>query len=369
VPTGQKRERGVLKPRSGWRDLVEIMTWRKVSDMPARLRASYEKMLRDLLASIATADEDARAILDALALLPEPQQRAFLRAPLVASRLLGRRDGEPLTPGPIVKSLMAELALAGIDCELPEPAWAVLGNRRAGPGLAPQAATAALIPGTNIAIDTCGPIDFSVGDLRPLVHPTQAQRASIEQKLKEAARGIAATSRPAFGCWQQSVDAVALRTLVKPAASITSVALRYNARVTLLVNAHVPEVDAAELAGLLLHEAIHAMLFMWEETFGHFVVDRAAADDVRLASPWTGRPLKLSAFIHACMVWYGMYWFWKVASQRNHWPADRTREFMKAARRGFESGPLLAVLSGHMSFLSAGIVAALADIDTRMAGA
>src|SRR5947207_1553753 len=106
--------------------LVEMMTWREASNMPARLRVSYEKMLRDLLSSIATGDEEALAILDALALLPEPQQGAFLRAPLVASRLLGRRDGEPLTSGPIVKSLMAELAVAGIDCDLSEPAWTVL---------------------------------------------------------------------------------------------------------------------------------------------------------------------------------------------------------------------------------------------------
>lgn len=366
---GDEAHHAVKNQASELKELVEVLTWRKASHTPARLRVSYEKMLSDLLCSIATEDEEALAVLDALALLPEPQQRAFLRAPLVASRLLGRRDGDPLTPGPIAKCLMAELVVAGIDCDLSEPTWTVLGNLRVDPGIAPETSTAAVIPATNIAVDMCGPIDFSVGDLRPLVYPTQAQRSSIEQKLNEAAQGIAATSRPAFGFWQESVDAIALRTLVKPAASITSVALRYNARVTLFVNAHVPEVDSAELADLLLHEAIHTMLFMWEETFEHFVVDRAASDDVKVASPWTGRPLKLSAFVHACLVWYGMYWFWKNASEQNSWPAHRSRELMKAAHLGFEKGSLLTLLSDHMSHLSAGIVTTLADIETRMTGA
>ena len=355
------------QPSSELQGLVDVLTWRQASTAPAHWRTSYEEMLEQRLLSIADENEEALSIVEALAFLPRPHQLAFLRAPLVASRLLGYRDGAPLDAGPIVKSLMAELVAAAIDCDLIEPAWTVLGDRCVDPSQGGDpVATQTRIPGTTIAIDKAGPIDFSVGSLRPLEHPTEPQWVAIEPKLTDAARELAAASRPAFDFWQDCIDVIALRTFAQPGVSITSVALRYNARVTLLVNAYAADVDSTKLADLLLHEAIHSLLFMWEETSGHFVPNKAAREEVKIISPWSGHSLKLSAFVHGCLVWYGIYWFWKIASERKSSPVQKSRELMQAARMGFDKKPVSTLLSDHARHLSDEIAALLAAIEARI---
>ncbi len=77
-------------------------------------------------------------------------------------------------------------------------------------------------------------------------------------------------------------------------------------------SAHVPDV-----AGALVHEAIHTWLdldcLLRRDTPGlePWMPPDLMSDGVsRLASPWSGAPLSLPIFVHACFVWYGLLNLW-----------------------------------------------------------
>jgi hypothetical protein len=350
------------------REVADILTWKQASNTPAFWRTRYEDLLERYLQSLAGENrEDALCILEAVALLPRPRQRAFLRAPLVASRLLAHRKGETFEAGPIVKSLMAELTLAGNDCDLFEPVWTVLGDRRIEPAGAEMCiAVTERIANTDIVIDKAGPVDFSARQGSRLASPSVLERISAERTIAEAAGGIRATSETAFDLWRECVDAVAVRTSAEPGAAFSSVSLAYNAGVSLLINTHVADASPAVVADALLHEAIHSLLFIYEEIAGPFVTDVKATEEVRIVSPWTGKTLALPAFLHACLVWYGLYWFWSMAMARQTWPTQQSRHFLELARGGFDRHPLSMIPPHCRMHLSAAIVSTLGEIKAKI---
>jgi hypothetical protein len=347
-------------------DLADVLTWKLASSTPVVWRTRYENLIERHIRATAQKSEEALAIVDALALLPHGRQRAFLRAPLVASRVLGHMKGERFDAGPIVKSLMAELAIEGIDCDLFEPAWTALGDRMVNPGAGATCREGERIPNTSIVVDSAGPIDFSLRQGSRTVHPSENERTSVVRKLARAAHGIAMTSIPAFQLWQESVDAIAIRTSAN-AAPFSSGSLNFNARVSLFLNAHGRDVNQAEIADGLLHEAIHSLLFMFEETAGAFVSGiRTAEDETKIVSPWSGNILFLPAFTHACVVWYGLFWFWQAALDRQSWQTRHSQFRRDRARAGFEKRPSVMISSDCRSRLSPEFGAALEVIEQRI---
>ena len=74
----------------------------------------------------------------------------------------------------------------------------------------------------------------------------------------------------------------------------------------LLIN--VKEICMERVVSALIHEAIHNYLFCLEHSSRFLSRNRIKT---KLESPWSGKEIPDSAFVHACYVWYGLYNFWK----------------------------------------------------------
>jgi HEXXH motif-containing protein len=102
-----------------------------------------------------------------------------------------------------------------------------------------------------------------------------------------------------------------------------------------LVNPH--RVDEFVLAEALVHESIHAYLFSYEPTARWGLAPGAAEPGV-VMSPWSDRTLDLRAFLHACFVWYGLFFFWSRALELGIAPRDVALAGLTRAGRGFIGG-------------------------------
>jgi hypothetical protein len=348
-------------------EVADVLTWKQISDTPALWRTRYEDLLESRIQSLMVVkDEDIRCILESLAMLPRDRQRAFLRAPQVASRLLAPKQHDELDSGPVARSLLAELATAGIVSELSDPLWTVLGDRHLDPeSPATWREPVAGILGTHIVLDGAGPIDFSCGATGYLVLHADDERIDVERKLIDAARAVAFSSGSAFRFWTDCLDVVAIRKTAQSLTPCSSNSFVRNARLTLIINGHLPTVGSASVADVIVHEAIHSLLFMYEEIESPFVPRNTQAELLKIRSPWSGKELFLSAYVHACVTWYGLYWFWNVAAKAEAWPAQYCNYFRARAEAGFDHLPF-SKLSDNWQFLSPAVAALLIEIERRM---
>jgi HEXXH motif-containing protein len=81
-----------------------------------------------------------------------------------------------------------------------------------------------------------------------------------------------------------------------------------------LTNVHLLVWSTEALADSIIHEAVHSLLFHVQLTTP-FYHDVEFAREIMVRSPWTGRMLGLSAFVHACFVWFALWSFWKGRSE------------------------------------------------------
>ena len=58
-------------------------------------------------------------------------------------------------------------------------------------------------------------------------------------------------------------------------------------------------------------------------------------------SRWTGNPLPLSTYLHACFVWYSLIHFWGVALRNDALPTEAVAPRLARAAVGFCGTPLL----------------------------
>lgn len=70
-------------------------------------------------------------------------------------------------------------------------------------------------------------------------------------------------------------------------------------------------VSQAMLISSLVHEAIHAYLFI-DEQRRPLVTDWDLALDTLVTSPWTGGALSVPTYLHACYVWHGLANLWSL---------------------------------------------------------
>ena len=125
--------------------------------------------------------------------------------------------------------------------------------------------------------------------------------------------------------------------------------------------------DEVPIADSLVHEAIHSFIYVVEEE-QPFIPDRAAAETVKLISPWSGRALELHAFLHACFVWFGMWQFWRRALGSGVFPEARARRWMARSRAGFDHPSLLDDLHGVSAHVSQATRAVLFDLVQAVRG-
>ncbi|MGH6985636.1 MAG: hypothetical protein ACRED9_02195 [Caulobacteraceae bacterium] len=357
--------RGGLDGRAGgakeWEKIVDLLEWRRISETPTAWRHRYEAHVGLLLEDLASRDEAAAAIQAGLALIGAPRRRAFLRAPLVASRLLAVRLGESFDPGPIAASLMAELTLAGKTEPGPSSGWTALGDRFVD-SAAPRRGER--LAGTSVRVDLAGPTEFRTA-AAVLRRTSAAEWRAARPKLSEAIRAMRAVAA-AFALWRESIDVLALRSSLEE-SRFSSISLAHNARVSLMVDVHETKCTRPVLVEALVHEAIHSFIFMREAMTGSLVSD--ARSVIEITSPWTGRRLFLSGFAHACFVWWGVLNFWTRSMASGNWSDAECRPQLERARKGFAARPVSSLGREARDRLSAATARALEQIEVRGARA
>jgi len=106
----------------------------------------------------------------------------------------------------------------------------------------------------------------------------------------------------------------------------------------------------------LLHEAVHSYLDINSLLRAQptsdckpWMSNQLMYDGIsRLQSPWTGAPLSVPIFIHACFVWFSLASFWAgVAMAEISYNRGAARHLFSRAIRGFKNRPDLLIAQFH----------------------
>lgn len=247
-----------------------------------------------------------------------------------------------------------EAALADPAAALPAPGWSALGDRRLpghGPGSGPErdaddawgvrgALTAATCHGIVLDFDspaarrTPPSSEHRAIRMEAPVAMAAADRRSAIDKLARALAALAAACPPAYQLVTTLTRVIMPRQDGVHPGFYTSGSIRTTIGRTALNNPHHPGVTVAQLVSSLVHEAIHAYLYI-EERSQPLVTDWDRAFDATAASPWTGTQLALPTYLHACFVWHGLRALWRVPAMIDHFGEPAARVERTKAERGF----------------------------------
>lgn len=108
-----------------------------------------------------------------------------------------------------------------------------------------------------------------------------------------------------------------------------------------LRNPHLPASSPEVVADGLVHEAVHTLLDHLELT-DPIVCSEEHARDALIPSNWTGRPLDLNTYIHACLVWFALSRFWMEALRAGAGERETVIRLLTSRTGGFFHGPALA---------------------------
>src|SRR5262249_13716113 len=122
----------------------------------------------------------------------------------------------------------------------------------------------------------------------PFVALTPEEMQGSIQKIETALEGVAKTRGQVYEMVSSFTRVIVLRKTSTSPKSFMSWSSSYYIGRTCLVNAEGDWIDVVQLADALVHEAIHSFLFILEEKHP-LIEDHAAANSIRVTSPWTGR--------------------------------------------------------------------------------
>ncbi|MBA4143469.1 MAG: hypothetical protein H0X43_10820 [Nitrosospira sp.] len=190
--------------------------------------------------------------------------------------------------------------------------WTALGDY--GWDEAGRAIRAPTLRGTVIPVDFSSPFlsvnsCFDGGFTEAALNP-RADCARVVQKLNSAVALLEQVSLAVRDFVLSTTMSIAV--YIQPIPEVSSASSSELPGRIDLVNPGHKIVATYNLAGLILHEAMHGVMYYLESTHGAFVADD---EHELLTSPWTGRKLSLHTFIHACFIWYGLFNFWKLSSR------------------------------------------------------
>jgi hypothetical protein len=350
------------------KNICNLFRWDNASEVPKKWSINYGNILHNAFMEVITKNDDDILLLDAYSMLAKDDKEAFLRSPQVASQVLKEksRKNNEWNSGQISSFLLAALARNNVISELPFPVWTALGDQY----LEPQKpehwnkAPDSFLGELDVVLDVESFTDFSCEATGNLVHLDKVEICSATSKLNSAVNLISRTSANALSFWAQCVDVVALRKTECKSSKLSSSSFFRNARLSLISNSHLECVDTELMADALIHEAIHSLLFMYEEIDMPFVNPTSELKDALIVSPWTGNSISLPSYVHACVVWYGLYWFWNTETSCG---IPERRNYLKnRAKAGFFHKPFSTGLHSYTSILSPAILELLTEIELTM---
>jgi hypothetical protein len=123
------------------------------------------------------------------------------------------------------------------------------------------------------------------------------------------------------------------------AAFYTSASLRTAVGRASLNNPFGPRISQAMIVSSLVHEAIHAYLYI-EEQRQPLVTNWDLAFDAVVTSPWTGGALSVPTYLHACYVWHGLANLWCLPAMIRAVGEAAAQEQRLRAVAGFSRGAM-----------------------------
>jgi hypothetical protein len=274
----------------------------------------------------------------------------------------------------IWKMLLAEFVLDGTSGEHLDH-WTALGDVWLGAG-APPGCDSSVLTRVNGRFHSptlaCGiPIDLSLplqlafpsAGIRQPDAPDGAGTSGILQRLDRAISLIKIVPAIALDTVLEMTSNLVLRTDIERPSNFRSASSAAALGRTVLVNTDAPIVSEALLAEALVHEAIHAAVAC-VELDQPLVQSSSSLPDATICSPWSGESLPLHAFIHACLVWFGLLNFWTLAEEVDILRGDasvRSRDILA----GFESLRLGPALGPYRHYLARGAESLLSSVQER----
>jgi hypothetical protein len=344
--------------------MPDLLMWAPTPLSPLAWRDAFDSLLERRASLLARSESDS-CLAQGLSLLPAGLRQSFLRAPAVAARLLD--VDQPFDGQAVAELLLAELAAAGVASELHKSLWTARGNHF----LDLSARERWTLPGatlgsTGIAVDEAAPNQFpddEFGIALTMPH-TSVELGVVNDRLLEAVAELNRVCKPALATIINFTEVLALRREPHPTRFYSST-FSGLAGLVRFTNAHLADVSVPQLVEALVHEAIHCILHVHEAIAEPFV-RVADANDTKVISPWTGATIRLQSYVHACAVWYGVYWLWSMDGFAVDDSIEQAKILRLRARRGFECRPVSLGLAALEHLLTDSAKRFLHELEGRM---
>ena len=357
--------------------MPEALTWNNNINVLCSVHSSYTELL-----SIALSEqigqlnhqhpEMARRLTGELRSVTD---RAFLRvltAPETSFRLLEKPCDSLESAKFFLRSLRAEKARDGGRDEFVEDTWTALGDTCFRPDGSIECYPRLK---DGLVLDFGSPhttqVDFGGrgnrrGEYREAF--TSAEMALTVDRLEVACAGIRKTGSGILE-FVTNFNKVFIcqKDPAAPGLFTSGSTGQYVGR-SFVTNPHLDLVNEVKPAEALVHEGIHALLYM-QERQKVWIHDPSTDLPVpRIVSPWSGNLLSVRSFLQACFVWYGLAHFWAQALTHSSFGAARVRDRLSAAVGGFLAEPVLNRLQPYLLSISSDLLEAIVEMQSTIVG-
>lgn len=357
--------------------MPELLTWTNSAEVLRCVHNTYTDLLSVALSKQISHlkrqdQETAEHLTEELSSASDRAFLCVLTAPETSFRLLERPCGSRESAEFLIRSLRAEKARDGERCEFTENTWTALGDMcfRADGSVEcyPRLRD-------GLALDFGSPntlqVDFGGQGNRPGEYREgfgSAERALIIDRIEAACAGI---RRIRIGILEfvNTFNKVLIcqRDPAAPKLFSSGSTGQYVGR-SFVTNPHLDSVDEVELAEALVHEGIHALLYM-QERCKAWIHDPDADRPVPLVdSPWSGTRLSVRSYLQACFVWYGLTHFWAKALTCSVFDAARARQRLSVAVFGFLGESVVDRLQPYRMGISVDLMDAIVEMQSSIFG-
>jgi len=348
-----------------YEDFVSVFRWRAGAGLAGVVEAHLRRVTATLTApSLYSSAERHAELIAGLSDLPPDAFLRVVRAPELFQALVARADAGPGR----VEQLLEDSIF--VESGRGTPAgrrWSALGDAWRDPG-GERTVSIGHGHGLPFAIDHDSPqidVALKVGDYRnhrfaASRHYELAEATPIVAALERAFELIRACAPVAAQLVAQATVLVQLRRDDGNPGFFTSASCNTHVGRTILINPHLRMHDLESLANALVHEAIHAILYMHEQDAPLLPRIDPKAPGYLVRSAWTGNELHLHTYLHAAFVWFGLFHLWTLVARDR--PRLAWRPHLERARAGFLRPEVLENPAGFRDELARGLWAILEDM-------
>jgi hypothetical protein len=357
--------------------MVDALQWRDPGAAAAVEDAHLDLLARRLGETLLAAKAEQPALAEEVRRqmqgMPDDAFMRVLIAPETGYHLLSDRSAGPAAAcRHLQDSCAAERLREGVDPAADRRLWTALGDFGFAPGRGamawPQLAGG---PPLDFGSPHAAHVDLTGADrkdLPPRPDFTAEEATLVFRRIEGALRQIEATA-PAVGRFVAGFNKVVV--LQKDPEAPGSFASGSNGHFigrTFLANPHLPELDDSLVADALVHEAIHALLYMQELQEPWFPEPGVKRSLPRVASPWTGSLLPFPSYLQACFVWYGLLHFWSLALRAGTFRSELVHRRLGTALGGFLGRLLRARVADHAPAVARAVLDAVDEMQAVVAG-